>query len=97
MLYEVANAIRFHPGATAVEVKDAVKELAAMQIAAQDLTDPLTSSAAELAYSENITFYDAIYLALAQALGTKTLTADEKLHKRVKRRKALSMLLRNYK
>jgi len=97
MLYEIANALRFHPGATAVDVKEAVSELMAMQVATQDLTDAMAGSTAELAYRENVTFYDAVYLTLAQTLGTKAITADKRLHRRTGEAKGLLLLLENYK
>jgi predicted nucleic acid-binding protein len=37
-----------------------------------------------LSYCYKITIYDAVYIALAQALGCKFITADQRLFKKIK-------------
>ena len=41
--------------------------------------DPLTSRAAEIALSTGIVVYDALFLALAEEVGTVVITADGRL------------------
>ena len=96
IFFEVGNAVRFHPGATAREVWEAVRGLKGMQVAIQNLTDPVVDSAAEIAFTENITFYDAVYLAIAENFGVKFVTADKKLYEQIKKRKSLISLLEDY-
>lgn len=96
IFYEVGNAVRFHPGATAREVGEAVRGLRGMQVAVQNMTDTVVDSATEIAFTENITFYDAVYLAIAENVGVKFVTADKKLYEQIKKRKNLISLLENY-
>lgn len=79
LLYEVGNALRYHPGSTEGECADAVTQLLNLGVSIHEPDAPLASKAASLAYKEGITFYDATYLALAQSLGAKLLTADRHL------------------
>lgn len=80
ILFEVANALRYHPG-----VRLNVEELAS---AAQALTDmaivvemirEIWAKAFELSHSEAITTYDAVYLGLALLSDARFVTADRKL------------------
>ena len=79
-----------------MDVKDAVSELMAMQVATQDSTDAMAGSTAELAYRMNVTFYDAVYLALAGMMGTKAITADRGFYRRAGGAKGLLLLLEDY-
>jgi predicted nucleic acid-binding protein len=71
--------LRHHPGSTNRECADAVTELLNLGVLIHEPDASLADKAASLAYKEGITFYDATYLALAQSLGTKLLTADRDL------------------
>jgi len=98
ILYEVGNAIRYHPGATAHECVSAVRELRNLGIAIRDLDDAAVGAAAKLAFEEKLTFYDAAYLSLAKTMEATLITADKELYDRLSNeRKALSQLLEQYK
>jgi predicted nucleic acid-binding protein len=79
ILYEVGNALRYHPGSAATDCAEAVAQLRNIGLVFHELDDDLTSEAATLAYKEGITFYDAVYLALADALEARLVTADTNL------------------
>ncbi|KPV65533.1 MAG: Ribonuclease VapC3 [Candidatus Bathyarchaeota archaeon BA1] len=96
ILYEVGNAIRYHPGAMGSDVEEAIKGLREMEIAIQDLTDAVIKVAANIAFIEDVTFHDATYLAIAESLNTKLITADEKLYEQIKERRGRILLLKNY-
>lgn len=50
-----------------------------MQIKIEDITAGVISRAIEIAYSYDITVYDAAFVAMAEHLETDFITADEKL------------------
>lgn len=98
ILYEVGNAIRHHPGATMRECTSAVRELRNLGIAIRDLDDVAVGVAAELAFEEKLTFYDAAYLSLAKTTEATLITADNELYNQLSNEsKALSQLLEQYK
>ena len=79
LLYELGNALRYHPGSTEAHCADAVKQTRNLGIAIHDLDGSLAEAAAMLSFREKITFYDAVYLALAKGLNATFLTADREL------------------
>lgn len=84
ILYEVGNALRFNPNFKSEDVKKAIESILEMEI---DIIIPLPDTlkkAIELSYLKNITFYDAFYVALASDLEFDFITADEKLHEKIK-------------
>jgi predicted nucleic acid-binding protein len=98
ILYEVGNAIRHHPGATEHECASAVRELRNLGITIHDLDDAAVGAAANLAFEEKLTFYDAAYLSLAKTIEATLITADKELYNQLSNeRKALSQLLEQYK
>jgi predicted nucleic acid-binding protein len=97
ILYEVGNALRHHPGSTATDCAEAVKQIRNIGLIFHELDDNLIDEAATLAFKENITFYDAIYLALAKILEAKLLTADANLIDEIsEENKSNIMLLKEY-
>jgi len=96
LLYEVGNAVRFHPGASETEARKALRALAKMQITTPDLDESVTDTATRIAFTEEITLYDAVYLALAKDEGTKVITADEALYNKLKESRNLLILLKDY-
>lgn len=97
ILYEVGNAIRYHPGATDQECARAVKELRNLGIAIRELDDATLGAAAKLAFREKLTFYDAAYLSLARAIEATYLTADKELYDQLSEEsKKFAQLLEEY-
>jgi len=97
ILYEVANALRYHPGLSADDVLNSLTSLLDMQL---DLFQPTENAAKEivdLAFNEDLTVYDAAYLALARLSAARLLTADETLYNKLgPEAKALVLLLKDY-
>lgn len=80
LIYEVANVLLFSKIFTPLEIKGCLQDLYELEI---DLINPsidFVLSAIELAFSKQISIYDASYLALAKELDTKLITADKKLY-----------------
>jgi len=83
ILYELGNALRHHPVSTAVDCAEAVRQLRNIGLIFHELDDDLIILAANLAYDEKITFYDAVYLALAKDLHAMLITADVNLREQI--------------
>jgi len=97
ILYELGNALRHHPGSTATDCAEAVRQLRNIGLILHELDDNLIDEAATLAYKENITFYDGVYVALAKILETKLVTADANLIDQIsEENKSNLMLLKEY-
>jgi predicted nucleic acid-binding protein len=97
ILYELGNALRHHPGSTAIDCAEAVRQLSNIGIIFHELDGNLIDESATLSYKENITFYDAVYVALAKILGTKLVTADTNLFEKLgEESKSRIMLLKEY-
>ncbi len=96
IIYEVGNALRFHPNATERVGAQGVKSLYKMQFHLKKLQDRVVERAMQIAHSEDITFYDATYLALAIEHDSKVITADEHLTRQLKRHAERTLLLKDY-
>lgn len=97
ILYEVGNAIRYHPGSTGVECAEAVRGLRMLGLTIHELDENLIDIASNLAFSKKITFYDAVYVALAKNLQGTFITADEELLRQLgEETKKDAMLLIDY-
>jgi predicted nucleic acid-binding protein len=74
-----------------------VRQLRKIGLTFHELDDNLTDEAATVAYKENITFYDAVYMALAKILRTRLVTADTNLFDQLsEENKSRIMLLKEY-
>jgi predicted nucleic acid-binding protein len=78
--YEVANALRFHPyyKSTEANLLDSVTALRDMQIAVDPSTD-IWLQAFDISLSQDISVYDAIYMAMSVVLDARLITSDKKL------------------
>lgn len=84
ILYEISNALRYEKSFSSAAVYDSVTALIDLGI---DIIIPsplLIKKALEIAYANKITFYDAVYVALASEIGFEFVTADEKLFQKIK-------------
>ncbi len=97
ILYEVGNALRHHPASAAADCADAVRQLRNLGLTIHELDDTLIDMAAALAFDEKLTFYDAVYLALAKSLEAKLITANGKLRDQLsEQNRAHVMSLKEY-
>ena len=79
IIYEVFNALRYHPGVSSADVARNVDSLLDMQIELRLPSPDINRLAAELALKEEISGYDAQYIALAQTMQARVITSDSKL------------------
>ncbi len=97
ILYELGNALRYHPATTAMDCAEAVRQLRNIGLVLHELDDNLIGEAASIAHGEHITFYDAVYLALAKTLETRLVTGDAALLDQLSQENKPSiMLLKDY-
>jgi predicted nucleic acid-binding protein len=82
--YELANALRYNPGLSSEEVIAAVDAIFNLEFDVRSITTELAAIAVKLAYSWNVTVYDACFLALAQKEKKTLITADYKFYERAK-------------
>ncbi len=83
-LYEVGNALRYKPEFSNHEVRLCLAEIYDLAI---DIISPnidMLASVSEISRRYDITFYDAVYIALAQELGLDFITADNRLYYKTK-------------
>jgi predicted nucleic acid-binding protein len=95
--YEIGNALRFHPGSGPKELADAVKTIGDMQIDQAELDPETVATASDIAFQERITFFDAVYIALAERNTARLITDDQLLYKRASGKRNLLYLLKSYK
>jgi len=79
ILYELANALCFHPRFQAGDVVSAVDSVVDIGIHIRSASAGLIEAAVETAYAGHLTIYDAVFAALAAEEGVPLITADEKL------------------
>lgn len=76
---ELANALRFKPGMTAITVKRALSALEDLSPEVVGLSGALMRKAVEVAYETGLTVYDALFIASAAQERVPLVTADRRL------------------
>jgi len=84
LFYETANALRYNPHFTANDVKEAVSALAEMGFEVKTTETDIIGHAIEIAFKNDVTVYDACFLALSQIEEVPFVTADYRFMERVK-------------
>lgn len=84
LIYEIANVLRYKPDMDQMKVKQAMQSLFDMWIDIQYMEPTVMESAIEIAYSYNVTVYDAAFVALADQLEAHFITADEGLARKLR-------------
>ncbi len=83
--YELGNTLWKHCSKTEDNVREDLEALSEMALPMQDLADPIIlTEAFHIARDLRITFYDASFVAWAEASKATFVTADEPLCKRAK-------------
>ncbi len=79
IIYEIANALNYHPKLSAPDIQAYMRELSNYQL---DLVAPSKDFVAHTittARKYEISIYDASYLGLSDIIGTNLVTADKRL------------------
>jgi len=83
VLYEVCNALRFNPNFDEGDLSKAAASLLKLELELVDFPE-VFESAITLAFSRDITIYDAAYIAVSQTYHIPLITADYKLLSKIK-------------
>ena len=83
LILEIANVLRYKPDLTSFQVQEALRSLYDLQLKIVDLSQEAIIKAIDLAYSWDLTIYDATFVATALNLNIPFITADEKLIQRL--------------
>lgn len=83
LIYEVANALLHNPRFPEHDIQRALDTLYDLQLELVMPTAELAHVVVRLATRYELTFYDALYVGLAQELGMELITADRRLSHRV--------------
>lgn len=84
LVYEVANALSYHPKLKNDDLKEDIETLFMIDLELVPPSTELTTSIANKARKLGISVYDSSYLVLAETIATNMITADKKLYDRVK-------------
>lgn len=82
--YEIANVLRYKPDLNQTQVQRALQSLYDMQLQIESITAEVIRRTVDIAYSYDVTIYDAIFVALAEHLRIDFITVDEKLVQKLK-------------
>lgn len=83
LFYEVANALRYNHVLTEKEKIQAAKDVYAVEFDVVGLDDTLLTATLLTALKYEISFYDAVYIAVAKEADCRYITADAQLRKKV--------------
>lgn len=84
LLYEIGNLLLVGTRLDADGLDDAFRRIAALPLILAPPAVPLLQRSARLGRACGLTFYDASFVALAEELGCPFVTADRRLHRRVR-------------
>ena len=79
LIFEIANVLRYKPDLNRLQVQEALLSLFDLQIAIVAISKEVITKAIDLAYSQDLTIYDAAFVAMSLNLNVPFITADEKL------------------
>lgn len=79
ILYEISNALRYNPNFNQNDINKAIQSLFDIEINIITPTLEILERTIEIAYSKEISIYDATYIALAEIINFGFITADKKL------------------
>jgi predicted nucleic acid-binding protein len=83
LIYELANVLRYKSELSSEQVQEAVESLLDFGFEWLSPSPETMSPAVRIAYQYGITVYDAAFVAIAEVLGIKFVTADKKLVERL--------------
>ncbi|MBN2073550.1 MAG: type II toxin-antitoxin system VapC family toxin [Actinobacteria bacterium] len=80
-IYEVSNALRYNSNFSRAEVKEILKKLIDLDLNIIHVDDKLIESAIELSYSDEITVYDAVFIAISRERKIPLISSNPKHHR----------------
>ncbi|RLI92680.1 MAG: hypothetical protein DRO94_01470 [Candidatus Altiarchaeales archaeon] len=92
VVWEVLNALKYHKYFPKQEIGKVGIILLSYGFEFFELSEELIERMVKLALDLDITIYDACYVALAEILGCKLITADRNLFNKVRGEKLIELL-----
>lgn len=92
LVYEVANALKFRPDLASEDLEKNLDALFALDLELIVPSSEAIIKSAVMARKLDITVYDAVYLTLAETIGSYVVTADEKLYEKGKQTRLIRLL-----
>lgn len=84
LIYETANVLRYNKYFSESAIKTAVKSLYDMRIKFLTPSVSVMDYAIHISLKTNLSIYDCVYASLSMKLSSSLITADKKLHSRIK-------------
>ena len=84
LLYEIANALVYHPEVTDEAIHEDMEALFNVDIELVSPSPELMASIADGARRRDVSVYDSSYLVLAEVVATNLVTADRRLYEKAK-------------
>lgn len=85
-IYELSNVLRYNKNFSSIETREIIKTLVSLELKVVSLNISIIDLAIKIAYDDNITIYDAIFLSLSNALKIPLVSANPRHHKLLRRR-----------
>jgi predicted nucleic acid-binding protein len=79
LIFEIANVLRYKPDLNRIQVQEALGSLFDLQIMVIAISKEVITKAIDLAYAQDLTIYDAAFVAMSLNLNIPFITADERL------------------
>lgn len=92
LLYEVANALNYKPDFTEEDMKKSMDALADLSLTVEMPSKELMKKTVSVAKDNKLSIYDSCYIALAEILKAKMVTADERLWDKMREHPLISLL-----
>jgi len=84
LLYEIANALVYHPEIRDEDIREDMEALFTVDIELVSPSSELMASITERARRGDISVYDSSYLVLAEIVATNLVTADKRMFEKAK-------------
>ncbi len=79
LVYEVANALRYHPQVGSDQLAEHMEDLFAFELGLEPTSEISMTAAVRAAFRLGLSIYDASYISLAERLDAALYTADESM------------------
>lgn len=90
--YEIANALRYNKNFSEKEVRNILKYLFDLDLFMVNMDENIIDLSLEIAYEDNITAYDAVFIALANVLKIPLITANPGHQKKANKDRKIVLL-----
>jgi predicted nucleic acid-binding protein len=75
-IYEISNALRYNKNLSSSEVRESLGYFFALEISIVSITEHVLKAALDIAYRDNITVYDAVFISVSDYMKMPLVTAN---------------------